>query len=152
MQLKTSTKITWLTSLLCFLSITGVGSEEKFVDEYVGEKGVIRHPAFEPGDLNKALVHRTWRITADKIQRLTNRNIEATGKVTVMVHMQNAMLEADEVVYDPATTILAARGRVKIVRKGMMTKVMETRFKIASPEFLVTESDVGLSNPLVILN
>lgn len=96
----------------------------------------------------KGHITRSWSITASTTSR--RKKLVGDGDARVAIEGQNSELTADEVMYDPATEILEARGHVRIIRKGMLTTGAEYRFKLASPEYLVTEDDVALAKPLLI--
>ncbi len=104
-------------------------------------------PVPDPSPHEEERIQRAWTITAEKIQHPTSKEIVAFGKVVVVVQGQNALLKADEVEYDRETASLTARGHVQIFRRGVVTKVSVTRFKVASPEYIVTEPHVQLCEP-----
>lgn len=90
----------------------------------------------------------SWSITADEISAQDKH--QANGDARVSISGQDAELTADEVIYDKDTAILEARGHVRILRQGTVTTGACFRFKIASPDYLVTESNVALGQPQLI--
>jgi lipopolysaccharide assembly outer membrane protein LptD (OstA) len=90
----------------------------------------------------------SWSITADEIS--AREKLQANGDARVSISGQDAELTADEVIYDKDTAILEARGHVRILRHGTVTTGACFRFKIASPEYLVTDSNVALGKPQLV--
>lgn len=79
-----------------------------------------------------------------------NNTLTATGNVEVVIGGQNSKLTADKVVFEQTNKTVAAHGNVRILRLGLLTTGTDFKFRIGSDEYLVTESNVRVSNPHLI--
>lgn len=114
----------------------------------VSEKWILQPGRQHQKTGPKGHIRRSWSITANSTSR--KEKLVGSGDARVAIEGQDSELTADDVMYDPATEILKARGHVRIIRKGMLITGAEYRFKLASPEYLVTEDDVALAKPQLI--
>lgn len=136
--------------ILNLLSVPAASAEDRFVtSKPIGKGWVLTSPASDPNPLKHETprVRCSWTITAEKIAHPTPGDIEAFGKVVVEVQGQKALLKADQIKYDRKSTILHAVGHVQIFRKGVVTEVSATRFKVESTDYIVTETGITLSEP-----
>ena len=95
-------------------------------------------------------LYKDWTITADRIDKDEfSENVVAHGFVRVSVKDQNAVLFADDLVYDSATGMIDASGHVAMMRNSQKTTRGKFKFKIASDDYLITQSDVAIGKPTI---
>lgn len=97
---------------------------------------------------NESPPKSVWEIRAGKIIEDAD-NVEATGGVLVSIDAQDSELKAEKVIYDKKMKVLRTIGNVQIVRRNMLTTGQRFDFKISSDEYLVTEPEVVLGEPLL---
>src|ERR1700722_11089216 len=95
-------------------------------------------------------LYKDWTITADRIDKDEfSENVAAHGFVRVSVKDQNAVLFADDLVYDSATGMIDAKGHVAMMRNSQKITRDRFKFKIASDDYLITQSDVAINKPII---
>jgi len=77
----------------------------------------------------------------------------AMGDAVVFVEGQDAKLEADQIFYDDRTQMLEARGHVRLTRLDKVTKESSEslKFKVDTPEYLLTESVGPILGPKMVM-
>jgi len=103
---------------------------------------------FEPVQGKDQEVERLWTIQANRFVEDLD-TIVATGGVSVSIDKQDSELTADCVVYDKKVRILRTIGNVRILRRDQLTTGQRFDFRIASDEYLVTEPNVSVGEPLL---
>jgi lipopolysaccharide assembly outer membrane protein LptD (OstA) len=106
---------------------------------------VATEAALEPGTLQIVARYVTGNAT--------RHTYMAMGEAVVFIEGQDAKLEADQIFYDDRTLMLQARGHVRITRSGKLTKESSEnlKFKVDTPEYLLTESVGPILGPKMIL-
>ncbi|MFA7341404.1 MAG: hypothetical protein WC028_31770 [Candidatus Obscuribacterales bacterium] len=127
-----------------------LAKNKKSIAEYQAKrrKGIDPWNSFMSWPSDRPLSYLTWEIRAGKIVEGADK-VEANGGVLVSIDDQDAELTADHVIYDKKVKILRTIGNVRIVRRGQLTTGQRFDFKIASDEYLVTEPNVKLGEPLL---
>lgn len=127
-----------------------LAKNKKSIAEYQAKrrKGIDPWNSFMSWPSDRPLSYLTWEIRAGKIVEGADK-VEASGGVLVSIDDQDAELTADSVVYEKTAKILRTIGNVKIVRRGQLTTGQRFDFKVASDEYLVTETNVKLGEPLL---
>lgn len=129
-----------------WLIILGPDSESQSTEKVRASSGAD----FMRFSQTEVLPNVVWEIRAGKISEDADK-VEASGGVSVSIDKQDSELTADCVVYDKKVRILRTIGNVRILRRDQLTTGQRFDFKIASDEYLVTEPNVSVGEPLLKL-
>lgn len=76
----------------------------------------------------------------------------AAGHAKAEIEGQDCVVEADAIRYNHLEGMMDLRGHVKIVRKAQMTKGGAFRFRVNSPEYMITKERCHVSQVSLVKN
>jgi len=150
MRLNVLKSVVIAAAVCAALPIVGAQNQSKTsTGQGCGAHGFIWTSNYKPGlSQRHQLTARLLNLNGDKTMNDSEQKlVTVRGHATAAIDGQDAKLTACKIVYDHNTRILDASGDVRILRHKTVTTGHRCKFKIDSPDYLVTSESVKVIDP-----